>query len=352
MNEKLIRTQALYAILDYEPFLILLSLVVFSWLFYKLFLREATYERHRAIQGHFQNLLRHSLWLIFLFTCYKSLSQFPDGTPWLRGLPYFAVATFCWGLIVFVKTCRLVILQYMFLGSMKAGVPILLVNIFSLILSLTLALWSASYVFGLQLAPLLATSAAFSIILGLAMQDTLGNLFAGISLQLDRSFEIGDWIEVVMGIQRVVGQVKEITWRATILEGWSDEVITLPNRTMANSQISNYQSGDKPIMRSQLFRIPLEADLELVKSVLEKSLTQIPEVRQDMANLVYLAETTDSWMGVKAAYYINSFGGQFRIGDEVLAQGLKALTKAGIKPAHQTQEIRLLSGAPQSGGPQ
>jgi small-conductance mechanosensitive channel len=341
MNEKLIHTQALYAVLDYEPFFILLSLVLFSWIFYKLFLREATLERHRAIQNHFKNLLRHSLWLVFLFVCYKSLSQFGEGSQWQRGLPYFAVAAFCWGLIVFVKTCRLVILQYMFLGSMKTGVPILLVNIFSLLLSLTLVLWAASYVFGLQLGPLLATSAAFSIILGLALQDTLGNLFAGISLQLDRSFEIGDWLEVVSGVQRVVGQVKEITWRATILEGWSEEVITLPNRTMANSQISNYQGGDKPIMRSQLFRLPLDADLEKVKQVLFKSLQTIPLVRQDLTNVVYLAETTDSWMGVKSAYYIDSFGSQFKIGDEVLAKGLKALEEAGIPQAHILHEIHL-----------
>ena len=346
MNERLIRTQALYAILDYEPFFILLSLVLFAWIFYKLFLREATPERHKSIQGHFQNLVRHTIRLVFLFIAFKATTQLPDNNPWLRGLPYFAVATFCWGLIVFVKTCRLVILQYMFLGSMKAGVPILLVNIFSLLLSLTLALWSASFVFGLQLAPLLATSAAFSIILGLALQDTLGNLFAGISLQLDRSFEIGDWLEVVMGIQRVVGQVKEITWRATILEGWSDEVITLPNRTMANSQISNYQGGQKAVVRSQLFRLPLDCDLEHAKNVLMQSLKNVKEVRQDLSNLVYLAETTESWLGVKIAYYIDNFGGQFRIGDEVLAQGLLALTKAGIKTAHPLHEVRFLEGSP------
>src|SRR5690606_32742898 len=143
-----------------------------------------------------------------------------------------------------------------FMGSVKAGVPILVVNIFSLMLSVLLTFWVVSRLFGVQLGPLLATSAAFSIILGLALQDTSGNLFAGISLQLDKNYEIGDWIEITTGLLKVVGQVKEITWRSTLLTGLSDELITLPNRLMSGASISNYSPADSPIVRSQVFRVP------------------------------------------------------------------------------------------------
>ena len=144
---------------------------------------------------------------IFLQTSEGQIGRFALVTP------YIAMAAFVWGNVVFVKTCRLIVLQYLFLGSMRHGVPLLLVNIFSLILSIVLLFWGITHIFGVQVGPLLATSAAASVILGLAMQDTLGNLFAGISLQIDRSFEIGDWVEVVSGIQKTTGQVREITWR-------------------------------------------------------------------------------------------------------------------------------------------
>ncbi len=341
MNEKILKAQALYGLIDYEPFVILISLVFFAWAFYKLFLRDASTERHKNLRNHFQNLLRHSILFSILFVSFKFIYQTENlefGLP--RTLPYIGLTTLFWGMVVFVKTSRLITLQYLFLGSMKAGVPVLLVNIFSLILSLTLLLWAASFLFGIQLGPLLATSAAFSIILGLALQDTLGNLFAGISLQLDRSFEIGDWLEIINGPQKIIGQVKEITWRATSLVGWSDEIITLPNRTMANSQISNFQGGDQPFIRSQIFRLPLNVDTEKAKKCLYASLKEVSVIRQDPQPLVFISESTDSWLGMKVIYYIDSYGSQFTIGDKVLIAGLRHLEAAGIGLAHQIYQIQ------------
>lgn len=67
----------------------------------------------------------------------------------------------------------------------------------------------------------------FSLILGLALQDTLGNLFAGVALQLDKPYEIGDWIEISPRAQVWVGQVEEISWRATTMIGLFDELLVL-----------------------------------------------------------------------------------------------------------------------------
>ena len=59
-----------------------------------------------------------------------------------------------------------------------------------------------------------ATSAALSIVLGFALQETLANLFAGLALMLERPFEPGDWIQ--MG--KLTGQVQEVSWRAVRLK--------------------------------------------------------------------------------------------------------------------------------------
>jgi small-conductance mechanosensitive channel len=341
MNEKLIKLQALYSLIDYEPYVILIALVIFSWIFYKLFLKEVSAERHKGLRSQFKNLYHHTLWFSVSFVIFKFIYQAEHlDLTFTRVLPYLALFSLSWGIFVFVKACRLIILQYLFLGSMKAGVPILLVNIFSLMLTMTLILWGMSSIFGIQLAPLLATSAAFSIILGLALQDTLGNLFAGISLQLDRAFEIGDWLEITSGAQKIVGQVKEITWRATILAGWSDEVITIPNRTMANSQLSNFQAGDQPIARSQVFRLSLNTDVELAKECLGQTVREISAIRQDLLLKPYISETTDSWILIKIAYYIDSYGSQFTIGDQVLTLGLKRLKEKGIETGHQTLVVQ------------
>ncbi|MES3037433.1 MAG: mechanosensitive ion channel family protein [Bdellovibrionota bacterium] len=341
MEDKFIQTQALYPIIDIEPYLILGSLVLSAWLFYKVFLRDVSDERHRSLRQHHAILLRHFLILSFSFLSFTLMYQEKVSIgAFSRLIPYVALIAFVWGGIVFVRACRLLVLQYLFLTSMKAGVPLLLVNIFTLLVSVVLIFWGVSKAFGFQLAPLLATSAAFSIILGLALQDTLGNLFAGIALQLDKSFEIGDWVEIgVSGTQKVTGQVTEISWRSTLLVGFSDELITLPNKIMSQSQISNFSPEHTPIVRSQLFRFEYGVDIDKAKDILEKSACEISDVRGIPAPFSYVAETTENWIGMKIVYFIDSFGSQFMVGDKVLKKGIEALSRNGIKMAKNRLEI-------------
>ncbi len=342
MTEKFINIQVLYSLLELEPFILIASLIAITWIFYKSFLPEVSEERHRNLRGHFRTLIRHFVVLSALFALFIFSQSMEGRIPNIERItPYFGILAFFWGNFLFVKTCRLLILQYLFLGSMKHGVPLLLVNMFTLILSILLLFWGITRIFGVDLAPLVATSAAFSIILGLAMQDTLGNLFAGISLQIDRTYEIGDWLEVQSGMQKCVGQVKEITWRATTLVGLSDEIVTLPNRFMAQAQVSNFSPPDQPIMRTHLFRLEYGENTDLARDVLEKMAAGIGEIRGIPAPYTYVSETTESWIGVKLLYFIDGYGSQWRIGGKVLNRGTEALREKGIKFARQVMEVEL-----------
>lgn len=340
MAEKFIKTQALYDFLGLESFILLGCLIAVAWIFYKFFLSEATEERHRSIRNHFRFLLRHFMALSFLFVffifLYSSGAQITEAH---RITPYIAVLTYIWGNVVFVKTSRLIVLQYLFLGSMKHGVPLLLVNIFSLILSIVLTFWGLSHIFGLQVGPLMATSAAASVILGLALQDTLGNLFAGISLQVDRSYEIGDWLEIQSGIQKTQGQVKEVTWRATTLVGFSDELITLPNRFMAAAQISNFSPDENPILRRQIFRLAYGENVEHAKQLLERVAASIGEIRGIPAPWAYVSDATENWVELKICYFIDNYGSQFSVGDKIYVRGVESLTAHNIKLARQVVDI-------------
>lgn len=340
MAEKFIKIQALYGLLELEPFILLGALIAITWIFYKFFLKEASDERHRSIRNHFRTLLRHYVILAFLFLLFIFMqTSEPQIGRFAKFIPYVAFLTFIWGNVVFVKTSRLIVLQYLFLGSMKHGVPLLLVNIFSLILSIVLVFWGITHVFGLEVGPLLATSAAASVILGLALQDTLGNLFAGISLQLDRNFEIGDWLEITSGIQKATGQVREITWRSTTLVGFSDELITFPNRFMANAQISNFSPPDNPIVRRQIFRLAFGQNIELAKQILERTVAGVGEIRGIPAPWAYVSDTNEHWVELKIIYFIDNYGSQFNIGDKVYVRGIEALKAQGIKLARQVVEL-------------
>jgi len=333
-------TSALYRLLEFEPYFILCSLIALAWIFYKVFLREVSEERHKNLSAHFRNLMRHFIFFTTLFVVFIILHQASADSNFAKVTPYMGLGALATGMIVFVKACRLIILQYLFLGSMKHGVPVLMVNIFSLLMSLVLLMWVAASIFNIELTPLLATSAAFSVILGFALQDTLGNLFAGISLQVDRAFDIGDWLEITNGAVKTTGQVKEITWRATVLVGWMDETITLPNRTLANSQLANFSLGDKPIIRSLPFRVRYGTDLNLAKQCLLESLKDNKTIRAWPEPLVLIAEMTESWVNLKLVYFIENFGSQHTIADVVAENALRFLKANNIELASNFLEIQ------------
>lgn len=82
----------------------------------------------------------------------------------------------------------------------------------------------------------LATLGLGSIVLGLALQDTLGNLFAGIALLFERPFNVGDWIEV----GNTIGRVTEVNWRAVRLITWNHDIMTVPNSVLGKERIQNF----------------------------------------------------------------------------------------------------------------
>ncbi len=341
MNDRLIQTQRLYQIIDLETFILLSVLGITAFLFYRFFLKTVSNERHSNLTNHFKKLLRYFITMSVLYGVYFIVSQWSVDSDYARrSLPYLAIVTYVAGAIFFVRTCRLLVLQYLFLGSMRLGVPSLLVNIFSLVLSILIAFWSVSIIFGVQLTPLLATSAAFSIILGLALQDTLGNLFAGISLQIDKTFEIGDWLEIMNGNIKIVGQVKELTWRSTMLVGFTDELITLPNKLVAQSQVSNFSPEGQPIVRSQVFKVPFGTDIKLTVDLLERAASQISDVRGIPAPFAYVQETNDYGYTIKLIYFIENYGRQFVIADKVFKIAFELMEKNNIHIARPSLNIR------------
>jgi small-conductance mechanosensitive channel/CRP-like cAMP-binding protein len=86
---------------------------------------------------------------------------------------------------------------------------------------------------------LLTTSAVITAVLVLSLQDTLGNMLAGLALQMQRPFNVGDWIQIDRdGFQ--LGRVIEINWRATRLLTNDSQELTVPNNFLARSVILNH----------------------------------------------------------------------------------------------------------------
>lgn len=92
---------------------------------------------------------------------------------------------------------------------------------------------------GVKIDSLLTTSALLTAVLGFALQDTLGNLVAGLALQAQRPFTVGDWIKVEGGAE-TSGRVLEINWRATKVWTLDQVEVSYPNSVLAKTPVTNF----------------------------------------------------------------------------------------------------------------
>lgn len=137
---------------------------------------------------------------------------------------------------LFVRAIRVLVFDGVFQLRRGYKAPSLVRNIFSIV--------TFTIIFGLvfnhnypeiNLGALLTTSAIFGVILGLALQDTLGNFFAGISLHADRPFQVGDVIAV--GPQKHTGVVESVSWRAIKIRTFQNHVVLISNSSAAKEAI-------------------------------------------------------------------------------------------------------------------
>ncbi len=116
------------------------------------------------------------------------------------------------------------------------------------------------------------TAAAGAVVLGLALQDTLGNVVAGLALQVDQPYRVGDWIRV--GDHE--GRVAQVSWRATVIRTWDSTLVTMPNSSIATSAITNYSEPAAPTRVWVDVGVSYTTPPNTVKAVLLEAMTQVP----------------------------------------------------------------------------
>ncbi|KQW22678.1 hypothetical protein ASC80_04820 [Afipia sp. Root123D2] len=110
------------------------------------------------------------------------------------------------------------------------------------VIYLGVALSVVGFVFEVPIGTLVTTSGVVAIILGLALQNTLGDVFSGIALTLGRAYAIGDWVQLSDGTE---GRVTETNWRSTNLLTAAHDVVVLPNSVLARQGVTNRSRPDE-----------------------------------------------------------------------------------------------------------
>lgn len=126
-------------------------------------------------------------------------------------------------------------------GSWRANVPKIFLDLSRTFWVLVGAALVCSTVWEADLAGLLTALGVGSLVIGLALQDSLGNIFSGIALLFERPVSIGDWVQ----IGDITGYVKEITWRSVHVYTQEKHLVIIPNSEIATGNFTNYSHEGK-----------------------------------------------------------------------------------------------------------
>lgn len=190
----------------------------------------------------------------------------------------------------------------------------------------------------------IATSAVGALVLGLALQDTLGNLFAGLAIQIEKPFRVGEWIKVAQYEGRVTG----VTWRATKIRTKSGVSIVIPNGLISKDTVINYSQPSRLLRVEQTIGLSYDAPPNQVKQVILSSLQDIPEILSQPAPDVLVSEYGDFSIHYRCRFWIDDFGLSEVILDKFATLLYYRLQRAGLKVPFPVRDVRVTEG-PQKG---
>ena len=164
-------------------------------------------------------------------------------------------------------------------------------------------MWILS-VWGIDITPYLAGVGISGIVLGLALQDSLKNVFGGVSLIVDGAIKVGDKIRLESG---EVGTVIDVGLRSTKLRTYDNEELTVPNGYLADSRVQNYTKPSRKNRVYVSFGIEYGADTKKVSAFLVKELTKMEGVLSDPAPSVQFLNMGDFALEFKAYFWVDSW---------------------------------------------
>jgi small-conductance mechanosensitive channel len=215
--------------------------------------------------------------------------------------------------------------------------PQLVQNVFSIVAFSLLFLLIFSFEFpDAPLSALFTTSAIFGVILGLALQDTLGNFFAGISLQADRPFQIGDVITV--GAQRHTGVVEEISWRAIKIRTFQNHVVLINNSTAAKEPIE-VCGRDNQNARLVFFNTLYTDSPAKAIHVVREAVREADNVLAGLTPIVRIRNLGDSGIEYECKYWLDDYA-KYNDTDALVRQRIwYAFRRAGLNFAFPTRTL-------------
>ena len=195
--------------------------------------------------------------------------------------------------------------------------------------------------FGVEISALIAVLGVGSLAVALALQDTLGNFFAGVHLLADRPVRPGDYVKI--DGTDVMGTIEEIGWRSTRIRTWDNNIVYVPNSKMSASIIINYFNPEEEMGYAMTFGVSYEDDPEEVIKSLWEALRRTAKKTKKIVEVESSTVRTDSFgdssVNYKVIVKIPVYGDRFGVQGEMVKQIFYVFKEKGITIPYPTQTL-------------
>jgi small-conductance mechanosensitive channel/CRP-like cAMP-binding protein len=175
-------------------------------------------------------------------------------------------------------------------------------------------------------------------VIGLALQETLGNIMAGLALQLERDFEVGDWIRLD---DKMSGRIREVRWRATTLVTKNGDLMLVPNGVVARAVLTNFSRPTSSHRQWVYFRAHFRYPPARVRELVMEAVAGLPSIRKDPAPDCLLWEFREDSVNYACRYWIDDFRRDDGHDSEVRSTIWYALHRQGMELPYPSLNVNM-----------
>lgn len=230
--------------------------------------------------------------------------------------------------------------------STGRDIPHIVRNIIAFIVYMLALFAIVAFVFDQKLTSLLATSGVIAMILGLAIQINIANIFSGIAINLERPFRIDDWVKIGNFTE---GKVVDINWRTTRLLTRDRTILSIPNSQASESSIENFSFPNDTYFKYFTIHVEPQHPPERVKKILLNAAMATPGVVYDPPPATRFLGLTDEMTGPSRAWAANylisvvvrDYGMKFAHNEMIWLNVWTHLHHAGIRLLTERHEVQM-----------
>jgi small-conductance mechanosensitive channel/CRP-like cAMP-binding protein len=175
-------------------------------------------------------------------------------------------------------------------------------------------------------------------VIGLALQETLGNVAAGLALQMERDFDVGDWIRID---DKITGRIREVRWRATSIVTKNGDLILVPNGVVARAVLTNFSRPTTAHRQWIFLRMHFRHPPAQVREVVLESVRAVSSIRQDPAPDCLLWEFKEDSVTYAIRFWIDDFQRDDPMDAEVRSLLWYAMHRAGMEIPFPSRNIHV-----------